>query len=469
VTGDPSAAPRPARSPWIAFSAVAVGNFMATLDGSIVNVALPTLAAELRAPIDRLEWIVSAYLLAISATLLSAGRLGDLVGHRRVYVGGLAAFALGSALCGLSSGLPALVAARVVQGLGATALMAIGPAIVTDVFPPRLRGRALGSIGSVVALGLVSGPPIGGAILQALSWRWIFFVNVPVGVLGIAWALRAVPPRTSAARGRFDGAGATLLAVALACGLGAVDLAPTRGGAALALGVAAAAAALGVALRRPGAAAPILDRALFESRTFAAGIAAGFLSYAAIFSQTLLTPFYLARAKALAPGGLGLMLGAVPLAMSVSSPLAGWIADRVGGRALPAAGMALVAAGLAALSSAGADDGLPSIAARLALCGFGMGLFQAPNNAAVMGSVPRERLGSGGGVLATARNVGMAVGVAVSGSLLAWRAGDAPGLPAFLAGYALALRVGAAVAVAAGAVSLLAPRHPPPPDRPPPA
>jgi MFS family permease len=195
----------------------------------------------------------------------------------------------------------------------------------------------------------------------------------------------------------------------------------------------------------------------------AVGLAAGLLSYAAMFSQTLLTPFFLAGAKGLGPGRLGLMLAAVPLALSVSSPLAGWLSDRLGGRFLPPVGMLLVAGGLASLAAAGPGDGLPSIAARLAACGFGMGLFQAPNNSAVMGAAPADLLGSAGGLLATARNVGMAVGVALSGSLFAWRAGASPGPAELLDGFGLALRAGAGIALLAGAVSTAVPRAP---DRP---
>ncbi|HSN93085.1 MAG TPA: MFS transporter [Anaeromyxobacteraceae bacterium] len=404
----PAAAP----SPWVVFSAVAVGNLMATLDGSIVNVALPTLSLELAAPVDRVEWIVSAYLVAISATLLAAGRLGDAAGHRPVYVGGLLVFTIGSALCGLSGSLGGLVAARVVQALGATAMMAIGPAIVTAVFPASMRGRALGAIGTVVAVGLTLGPPLGGAILTGLSWRWLFFVNVPVGIAGMAWALRTLPAR--------------------------------RGG--------------GVGPRPP-----LVPLRLFRSPVFAAGIAAGLLSYAAMFSQTILTPFFLARAKGLGPGRLGLMLSAVPVALSVSSPLAGWLSDRLGGRFLPPLGMLLVAGGLAGLAGAEPEDGLPTIAAWLAACGFGMGLFQAPNNSAVMGATPRDLLGSGGGLLATARNVGMACGVALSARLFAWRAGSSPGVAELLLGWSVALRAGAGIALLAGAASLAAPRRPEPP------
>ena len=387
------------RSPWLAFSVVAVGTFMATLDGNIVNVALPTIGRELAVPVGRLQWIVSGYVLAITATLLVLGRLGDRLGHRAVYAGGLVVFTLGSALCGLAPGLGALVGARVLQAVGASAMMAIGPAVVTAAFPPTMRGRALGAVGTVVAVGLTAGPPLGGLIVAALSWRWVFYVNLPIGLAGAAWALRTLP----------------------------------RGGGA------------------PGG--PLLDLSLFRIPVFTYGLIAGLLSYAAMFCQTLLTPFLLARVLGLAPGALGLVLVSVPVALSVASPLSGWISDRFGGRGLPVAGMLVLAAALLALSFAGPHDAVRSIAARLALAGFGMGLFQSPNNAAVMSALPRARLGSGGGLLATARTAGMAAGVGLAGALVALRAGPDAAGAGFLAGYALALRAGALLALLAGAVA----------------
>lgn len=392
----------PHRSPWVAFSVVAVGTFMATLDGNIVNVALPTLAAELGAPIERLQWIVNAYVLAITASLLPLGRLGDRAGHRAVYAGGLLVFTLGSVLCGLAPALGALVAARALQALGASAMMAIGPAVVTAAFPPRMRGRALGAVGTVVAVGLTAGPPLGGLIVASLSWRWVFYVNVPVGLAGAAWALRILP----------RGGGA-------------------QGG-------------------------PLLDRSLFRHPVFAWGLVAGFLSYAAMFSQTLLTPFLLAGALGLSPARLGLAMMAVPVALSVSSPVAGWIADRFEARALPVAGMLVLAAALLSLSFAGPGDSVASVMARLAIAGLGMGFFQAPNNAAVMSALPRTRLGSGGGLLAIARNGGMAAGIGLAAGIVALRAG--PGQAGFLAGYALALRAGALLALLAAATAYVKPR-----------
>jgi MFS family permease len=375
---------------------------MATLDGNIVNVALPTLGDELGAPVAALQWIVNAYLVAITATLVVVGRLGDRLGHRAVYAGGLAVFTLGSALCGAAPGLGELVAARVVQALGASAMMAIGAAIVTASFPPSMRGRALGTVGTVVAVGLTLGPPIGGLILTHLSWRWVFYVNLPVGIAGVAWALRILP----------------------------------RGG---------------------GAGGPIVDLSIFGVPAFSWGLLAGFLSYAAMFSQTFLTPFLLARVLHLSPGRLGLVLAAVPVALAGSSPLAGWISDRFrfGARGLPAFGMIVLAGALFTLSLGGADASVASVAAHLFVAGVGMGLFQAPNNAAVMSALPRARLGSGGGLLATARNAGMAAGVAVAGTLFALRAGPEAAGPEFLAGYAVALRAGAALALLAAAATLV--------------
>jgi len=373
---------------------------MATLDGNIVNVALPTLGAELGETVGALQWIVNGYLLAITATLVLMGRLGDRVGHRGVYAAGLLVFTLGSALCGAAPGLGELVAARVLQALGASAMMAIGPAIVTAAFPASMRGRALGTVGTVVAFGLTLGPPLGGLILSHLSWRWVFYVNLPVGLAGIAWALRVLP----------------------------------RGG---------------------GAPGPVVDLAIFRAPAFSWGLLAGFLSYAAMFSQTFLTPFLLARVLHLSPGRLGLVLAAVPVALAGSSPLAGWISDRFGARGLPALGMLVLAGALFTLSLGGADAAVGSVAAHLFVAGVGMGLFQAPNNAAVMSALPRARLGSGGGFLATARNAGMSAGVALAGGVFALRAGPDASGPAFLAGYALALRAGAVLALLAAAASLV--------------
>ncbi|HEU4382822.1 MAG TPA: MFS transporter [Anaeromyxobacteraceae bacterium] len=436
---------------------MAVGIFMATLDGSIVNVALPSIRLGLSATIGGVELVVTVYLLVISAALLGAGRLGDLFGHRRVYVAGLLLFTLGSGLCGVSGSLPALVASRAVQALGASATTAMAPAVVTALFPPEMRGRALGGITSVVAVGLTAGPPLGGFILQYFSWPAIFLVNLPVGVAGAVWASRMLPGGAMAAGVHFDRAGAVLFGLVVAGLVGSVEVAPSS--AAAALGLVLLAAAAGALLWRVErrALSPVLDPALLRDRVFGFGLAAGLLSYAAMFSQAFLTPFWLTREKGLDARGLGLMLTAVPLALSAVSLVAGWLSDRVGPRLPCLVGAGVLAAGLWSLAGAGPGDSLASVAARLAALGAGMGLFQPPNNSAVMGSLPRQRLGTGGGMLATARNLGMVVGVSLAGALLAVGAGQAGGEAGagFLAGWRLALLAGAALAVAAGLFSLV--------------
>jgi len=432
---------------------------MSTLDGSIVNVALPSIRAGFGASISGVGWIVTAYLLTVSATLLAAGRLGDILGHRRVYTGGMLLFTLGSGLCGLAGSLPVLVAARALQATGAAAMMAMGPAAVTAIFPPQQRGRALGGLSSVVAAGLTAGPPIGGLLVAHLSWRAIFYVNLPVGVAGAIWASRALPGGSEAPGARFDGRGALWLALALAAGVGAVDLAPQLGAGSMGLVAAAAAGAVLLWRRERAVPSPLLDASLFRDRVFSWGLGAGLLSYAAMFSQVLLTPFFLAEVKGLGPGAIGAMLCAVPLALSLAAPLAGWLSDRFGPRWPCLAGMGLLVAAEVSLAVARSGDSLASIFARLALAGTGMGLFQPPNNSAVMGTLPRARLGSGGGLLATSRNLGMVLGVALSGALFSLGVGN-EGLGDFLAGWRLALLAGASLAVAAGLLSLARSRAP---------
>ncbi|HQR30919.1 MAG TPA: MFS transporter, partial [Anaeromyxobacteraceae bacterium] len=205
----------PARSPWWGFSAVAVGVFMATLDGSIVNVALPAVRASFGASIGSVEAVVGVYLLVISAALLAAGRLGDVLGRRRVYAGGLLLFTLGSGLCGFAWSLPVLVAARAVQAVGASAMMSMGAAIVTAIFPRERRGQALGLVSSVVAAGLTTGAPLGGAILSFTSWHGIFLVNLPVGVAGAIWASKVLPDDRPERPAPFDVAGAAWFGLTL--------------------------------------------------------------------------------------------------------------------------------------------------------------------------------------------------------------------------------------------------------------
>jgi EmrB/QacA subfamily drug resistance transporter len=425
---------------------------MATLDGSIVNVALPAIRKAFGSSIGEVELVVSVYLLVISAGLLAAGRLGDLLGRRRVFTGGLLLFTLGSGLCGVAWSLPALVVARAVQALGGAAMMSMAPGIVTSIFPRERRGRALGAVSSVVAAGLTAGAPVGGAILSFFPWHAVFLVNLPVGVAGAIWVSKVLPADAEEKGSPFDGAGAAWFGAALAGAIGALEVAPhSLAWAAALVGAAAVASAfLWRAERR--AAAPLLDPGLFGDRTVTMGLLAGLLSYAAMFHQVLLSPFFLSEVKGFGAAGLGAVLTVVPVSLMVTSPISGWLSDRIGPRLPQVVGGALLAAGLFSLSLADGASSMTAIVASLVLEGAGMGFFQPPNNSAVMGALPAAKLGSGGGLLATARNVGMVVGVALGGALFA--AGERS---SFVLGWRLALGSGAAMALAAGLLALVKP------------
>lgn len=414
----------------LTFATVALGTFMSTLDASVVNVALPTLARELNAGLGRVEWVVLSYLLALATLLLNVGRVADLVGRGRLYAGGLLIFGLSSAACAASTTVGLLVAARVVQGVGGAIMNAVGPAILTEAYPPEQRGRVLGVAGLAVSAGLAAGPSIGGFLLAALSWHWIFLINVPIGLFGALVALKTVPAQRSETRQRMDIPGSLLLGGALGAMLlalaHATKVEPVR-----IVGLAAVALVLGgIFLRRElRSETPVVDLHLFRNRTFTGSAVAGFLIFVTVGAVNLVMPFYLTEAQGLPPRELGLVLTALPLVLAVVSPLSGWLTDRLGStRGIAAAGglfascALLIIAGVAGTASPG------GIAACLGGLGLAVGTFQSPNNTALMGAVPRERLGTAGGLLATVRVTGMLVGNQVGATAFSAAGGAVQGL-----------------------------------------
>ncbi|OAT85450.1 hypothetical protein A6M21_05890 [Desulfotomaculum copahuensis] len=409
---------------WWVLASIALGTFMGPLDGSIVNIALPSISSYFHTSLAMVEWVVMSYLLMISSLLLTYGRLGDMYGHKPIYLGGFVIFTLGSALCGFSPGIGFLIGARVLQAVGAGMMMAIGPAIVTSTFPPHLRGRALGMNGSVVASALAFGPAIGGLLLSQFGWRSIFFVNLPIGIIGTLWAVRILRRDERLVRHRFDIPGA----VTIFAGLMFLLLSLSHGGEwgwsspAVLFSLAAAVVFLGLfiylELRSPE---PMMDLRLFRIRLFAAANATSLLNFMAQFSITFLLPFYLEQVRHLNPAHAGLVLSAPPFLILFVAPLSGALSDRIGSRLLSSLGMAITAAGMFWLSRVGVATPYAVIVAGMAVFGLGTGLFQAPNNSAIMGSVPRQRLGTASGTLASMRNIGMVLGIALSGAVFSGR------------------------------------------------
>jgi EmrB/QacA subfamily drug resistance transporter len=397
-----------------------MGIFLSTIDGSIVNVALPTLVSDLHAEFSTVEWVVLAYLVTLATLLLSIGRLGDMIGKKPIYVSGFAVFTLGSVLCGLAPTVHWLIGARVLQATGGAMILALGMAIVTESFPPSERGKALGLTGTMVSIGIVIGPTLGGLLIDALSWHWIFFVNLPVGIVGTLMALRFVPAFRPKGHQRFDPAGAVALLVSLLALLAALTIGGERGfGSAPILLLLAAGAVLLVAfvLIEKRASQPIVDLTLFRNRLFSINLVSGLTSFVSINGTTILIPFFLQGVLGYDPQRVGLLMATVPLAMGFVSPASGALSDRLGPRPITVVGLACMVLGYYALTTVNLEMGTFGYVLRFLPVGLGMGIFQSPNNSAIMGSVPRARLGVASALLTMTRVLGQIAGIAVMGAI----------------------------------------------------
>jgi len=398
---------------------VALGTFMSALDASGVNIAAPVIKAHFNVPLSTVEWVITAYLLVVSSVLLFFGRLSDLYGQKRVYVTGFGIFTVGSLLCGLSSSIGMLIGLRVVQALGAGMMFSTNSAIITANVPPEKRGRAFSVNAMAVAVALSAGPVLGGALTGALGWQSIFYINIPVGVVGVALAIRFIPADKKHPSVPIDIPGSVMIFLALLLillplnQLGA-GMAPWLFCLLLGLGAVMTAVFIFYLRRTPY---PILSLSLFQSRIFSASLAAALLNYMAQYILVFLTPFYMQTVRLFTPAMSGLLYIPMPLATLAIAPLAGAFSDRHDTRLLSSAGMGVMAIGMFLLSRMDVDTPLWYIVVSMAVAGMGSGLFQTPNNTALMGSAPAEYRGVASGMLATARNIGMVLGVAFSGML----------------------------------------------------
>lgn len=406
---------------------------MATLDSSIVNIALPTLTRELGSDLSRIKWVVILYLVVITWLLLPFGRLSDLYGRKRIFQLGYCIFTLGSALCGVSSNLGWLLISRVAQGIGAAMLMANGPALITATFPSNERGKALGTMAMVVSAGLVSGPSIGGVLIAELGWRSIFLVNIPVGFLGYILVEKFVPHDRSPKTTRFDWAGSFLQVILLTCIMFLVDpphisvsgsspMEVPRIFVAILLAVAAA-LFFKVETESP---APLFDFALLKIRTFWTANLASFFTFVAYSSVSVLMPFFLQDILHMPPDRAGLFMTAIPLTILIIAPISGRLSDRMGSRGLSSLGAFVGAVGLFVMADAfgfglSTESSGTTILLGLCMIGLATGLFQSPNNSAIMSAVPISKLGIASALLATVRNLGLVFGTGLATQVFAWR------------------------------------------------
>jgi EmrB/QacA subfamily drug resistance transporter len=436
---------------WLVVSTVCLGAFMGQLDASIVTFAFPTFRHDFHATLGAVQWVGLTYLLVQSSFVVAVGHLADMVGRKLLYTYGFAVFIAGSALCGLAPSLAALDGFRAVQAAGAAMLQANSVAIVRLAMPPDELGRGLGVQGAAQAVGLSLGPAVGGLLVALGSWRWIFFVNVPVGVVGTVAAWFLIPrSRHLRERAPFDWLGLALFVPALAALLGAVSFGNELGWSSARI---ATLLVVGVGLlatfvaRERRARAPMLDLGLFSDTGFSAGIASGLLSYLVLFGALFATPFFLQDGRGLAPTTTGVTLMALPAGMGLVAPLSGRVVDVVGARALTVGGMLLSAAASAALAFL--HSSVPLVVVELAFLGAGLGAFTPANNATVMGAAPTTLSGLTGGILNLTRGLGTSLGLALTALVLGLVAG-AHAKPELVArGFTTSMIFLAAVAVAA--------------------
>jgi EmrB/QacA subfamily drug resistance transporter len=404
------------------FAAVCVATFMSTLDGSIVNITLPVMSAYFAVNISTIQWVVTAYLLTISSILLIWGRLSDIYGTKYLFASGLAIFTAGSLLCGLSGSFAMLVAARIVQAFGASITMALSQGLVTIIFPASSRGKALGIIGASVAIGSLTGPSLGGLLVQLAGWRSIFYINIPFGLAGtiLTLALMKDTVRKPAVKKAFDIKGSVLFILfmlLLFIGLLSMqsgDLPPGLVGAMI--GAALLLFVLFVLFERRQN-HPLLEISLFRQRFFSLSLASAFIAFLAMFSYIFFMPFYLQTVLGISILKAGLAMSAYPLTTGILAPISGWLSDRAPRIPLTVIGLGCTTTALGLLATVGTATPIAFVILLIVLMGIGGAFFQSPNTSAIMGSVARDKLGVAGSINALFRNLGMVSGTTLSVTL----------------------------------------------------
>lgn len=408
---------------WWILIAVGVGAFMSAIGTSVVNIVLPVVSRDFGVAVSTIEWVITTYLLIVSGLLLSFGRLGDLRGHKAVYVLGFMIFTVASPLCGVSPNALALIAARALQALGAAMLFANSPAILTKNFPAAQRGQVLGLQSMMTYLGLTVGPSLGGWLTLQFGWRAAFFINLPIGLLALWLSIYFIPRDAPADQPEpFDWAGAATFMIGLVVLMLALNQGHAWGWTSpiilTMLFVALLIAALFVLIEQRMA-SPMLDLSLFRQRLFSAAVASAVANYICMYSVLFLMPFYLIQARGFDPAQAGVLLTAQPVLMALSAPLSGTLSHKIGSRLLGTLGMMILALGAFFLSRLDLASSQIDIVIALAILGLGTGMFTAPNSSALMGAAPRHRQGIAASVLATARNGGMVLGVGLAGAIFA--------------------------------------------------
>jgi EmrB/QacA subfamily drug resistance transporter len=406
---------------WGALTTVALGTIMATMDASITNISFPTLTRVFDADLTVVMWVALVYTLVSTSLMLMVGKVGDLIGRKRIYALGISIFTLGLGLCALAADIETLILFRALQAVGAAMTIACGTAIVTEAFPSRERGRGLGLLGVSVSVGFICGPVLGGLLLEWLDWRSIFYMRTPIGIAAVGMAMVFLKKdRVQKAKieldylGTLSSSGGLFLLI--------YGLSRVKGGGTgpfwvgLMLGLGLLLLLVFVFIERR-AKDPIVDLSLFANPVFSSAIWSLFLVFVAAPAFILIMPFYLMEGLALEPSTAGLVLAVTSLTSMGAGPVSGWLSDRFGSGLFATIGAATIALAFILVKNFDLDTQLTGIIPVLALLGLGVGAFQAPNNSVIMGSVKRRRLGTASALIATQRQVGISLGMALAGTI----------------------------------------------------
>jgi EmrB/QacA subfamily drug resistance transporter len=404
---------------WFILTTVLIGATMSALDVSIVNIAMPTLKTDFNTSLATIEWVAIAYMLTLTIFLPLFGRLADMYGRSKLYNAGFVVFTIGSAFCGMSPSAHFMIGSRTLQAIGAGLLQANSIAIITAAFPSSERGRAIGIQGAVQAIAMSVGPFVGGVVIDAIGWRAIFYINVPIGILGTLAALFILPgDEMKKEKEKVDYLGAALFSSGLLFLVLALNEVVKLGltSPRILLYFALSVALLGLfIITELKVEYPLVDLKMFRSFTFSAGNMTGMMSYYVLFAVMFLMPFYLERVVGYSVALTGSLLVPIPLAMGVVAPWAGSVSDKHGPRLMTTAGMLLSALACFLLMLLGESSHLVMLVGILIMLGIGMGLFTPPNNSAIMGAAPRDKLSVAGGLLNMMRSLGLIFGVDISG------------------------------------------------------
>lgn len=410
---------------WFVMAAIGMATSLETIDTSIVNLALPTLVKALYVDFALVQWVILAFVLTQATLMLAVGRLGDMLGKKPIFVAGFVISGLGALLCGLAPNIGWLIAFRVVQAVGVAMALALIMGIATEAFPPNERGLALGAIGGVVSLGIILGPLLGGVILEALSWRWIFFIELPFAAIGVPVALRYLPDVRPSGRQPFDYVGAALFFVSFLAFLLATTFGQRNGyGEPAILGLfGVAGVVFGLFIWwETRLSHPVMDLNLFRFRPFTVNLFLRLLSFVVYVGISILLPFYLVDMRGFSSTQAAYFLTAMSAAFGLTAPFAGTLADRFGAQRVVVIGLGVFVVGCLAISRLSLETSYWGLVWRTVLVGAGMGVFQSPNNSIIMGVAPRDRLGTASSLISVTRTVGRSTGIALLGAIWARQA-----------------------------------------------